>query len=235
MNRPNQADVDALVAQLSSGQFEAAVAAARRLTEAFPHIPLLHLLLATGLTQGGQLELAVQTYREALALDPDYFDAFYNLGVVFRRQGRMSEAIESYLSALKLQPQNLDARRNLARIYDEFAAKRYHQVRLADAAEFSAKALALDGENLELLGIAARIARALGRADGEILKRMVAAPVRNWGDVTRRIWAGSMLGRPEEVYSFRIDGLARAAGRRAWDISTGAKAATGIREWLKPT
>src|SRR5437762_4714302 len=53
----------------------------------------------------GQLKQAADSYRQALALNPEAFDAHCNLGVVLSHQGDVAGAIDCYRQALKLNPQ----------------------------------------------------------------------------------------------------------------------------------
>ena len=51
----------------------------------------------------------------ALQLDPDYAEAYNNLGVALANQGRFDEAIEQFSAALKIYPGYANARQNLER------------------------------------------------------------------------------------------------------------------------
>jgi superkiller protein 3 len=51
--------------------------------------------------------------RSALQLDPDYAEAYNNLGVTLASQGRYQEAIEQFSAALEINPKYTKARRNL--------------------------------------------------------------------------------------------------------------------------
>ena len=56
------------------------------------------------LRQEGKWERAVETYREALELDPNLADAFAKLGSAYARVGKLSEARTAYFRALRLAP-----------------------------------------------------------------------------------------------------------------------------------
>ncbi len=47
-------------------------------------------------------EEAIPAYRQALALDPDFADAHYNVALLFEARGRRSEAITHFRAARKL-------------------------------------------------------------------------------------------------------------------------------------
>jgi tetratricopeptide (TPR) repeat protein len=70
--------------------------------------------LGTTLQETGRLEEAVEAFRHALALEPDYAPAHNSLGSMLRQEGHHDEAIAQLESALRLQPDFDDARFNLA-------------------------------------------------------------------------------------------------------------------------
>ena len=70
-----------------------------------------------GLAKQGDLEGAVQAYRKAVDLDPNYCDAMDNLGQLNRRQGRLDEAILWYKRSIKVLPGNPVPHQNLASAY----------------------------------------------------------------------------------------------------------------------
>ena len=56
---------------------------------------------------------AEASYRQALQLEPDYIDAYNNLGECLRHQGRTAEAIAAYQQALRLAPERFEFYSNL--------------------------------------------------------------------------------------------------------------------------
>src|SRR5437868_10710754 len=65
------------------------------------------------LQQAGDLEGAVQGYRQFLAARPKEAAVHANLGVLLAHLGRFDEAIAEYKKAVVLDPQNADMVRNL--------------------------------------------------------------------------------------------------------------------------
>jgi tetratricopeptide (TPR) repeat protein len=64
--------------------------------------------------QEKQLPEAASAYRKAIQLDPSYFEAYYNLGVVSVQSGNVAAGLAAYETALALQPDSHDARFNFA-------------------------------------------------------------------------------------------------------------------------
>ena len=52
----------------------------------------------------GDLNQSVEAYNKALAIKPDYAEAYYNMGVTLKDQGKLEEAIEAYNKALLIKP-----------------------------------------------------------------------------------------------------------------------------------
>jgi Flp pilus assembly protein TadD len=85
----------------------------------------------------GLVKEAEPFYRAALALDPDFKEAWMNLGLVAFRQGRTEEAEACQREALRLDPESPDAQNNLGMIH-------YSLGRIAEAENCFRAALRLD-------------------------------------------------------------------------------------------
>src|SRR6266581_2126667 len=69
--------------------------------------------LAWSYFQAGASDSAEQLYREAVAADPEFADAWCFLGIACKARGNLPSAIESYRHALRLRPNYLEALNNL--------------------------------------------------------------------------------------------------------------------------
>lgn len=69
----------------------------------------IHNLLASGLKELQQYDEAVASCDQAIALTPDYADAYYNRGIALFCLNRLQEAIASFDRALALKPGFADA------------------------------------------------------------------------------------------------------------------------------
>ena len=70
----------------------------------------------------GRLEEALEAYKKAISLKPDYAEAYSNLGTTLQDQGKLEEAIEAYNKALSLKPDLAPVR----------AQKLHQQARICD-------------------------------------------------------------------------------------------------------
>jgi len=76
-----------------------------------------------------QFDRSLQLISSALALNPNYTEAYNNRGLVFKELKRFDEALEDYNKALTLKPDYADALNNRGVVYREFG--RLHEA-LAD-------------------------------------------------------------------------------------------------------
>ena len=60
--------------------------------------------MGNALKEQGKLEEAIEAYNKALAIKPDYAEAYNNMGNALKEQGKLEEAIEAYNKALAIKP-----------------------------------------------------------------------------------------------------------------------------------
>lgn len=70
------------------------------------------------LQEKGRPKEALTVYQKAVAVDPEYTDAYNDMGVMFETLGQNLRAEEAYKSALRLEPNFAAARSNLALLYE---------------------------------------------------------------------------------------------------------------------
>lgn len=89
----------------------------------------------------GDLPHAIENYRRALGMKPDFGLALYNLGLAYRDNKQMDQAIAAFLQTTLLVPTFLEAHFQLAKLYFDTGKKREAQksfeevVRLAPHSE----------------------------------------------------------------------------------------------------
>ena len=92
---------------------------------------------AVDLFGDGNHDEAIAKYKEAIALDPGYVDAWHGLAMAYNDAGRHDEAIEAGKKLCELTPDDVLAHTSLSRFYQ--AADR-----IAEAEAEGAKARMLD-------------------------------------------------------------------------------------------
>jgi len=65
----------------------------------------------------GRYSEAVESFKQAIRINPDYAEAHYNLGVAYYKLGRYSEAVEAYKQAIRINPDYAEAHYNLGVAY----------------------------------------------------------------------------------------------------------------------
>ena len=74
---------------------------------------------AIDLVADGKSEQAIAVYREALALDPGYIDAWTGLALALAELQRFEEAIEAGTKLVELDPDDPLSYTNLSRFYQQ--------------------------------------------------------------------------------------------------------------------
>jgi tetratricopeptide (TPR) repeat protein len=74
---------------------------------------MAHYNLGIVLSEQGEADQAIDHYRRAIALRPDYPEAHYNLGRLLVEQGQLDDAIAHYERAAAINPADAEAQNNL--------------------------------------------------------------------------------------------------------------------------
>ncbi|MFZ2540828.1 MAG: tetratricopeptide repeat protein, partial [Gallionella sp.] len=109
----------------------------------------------------GQLDKAVASYRRAVALKPDYADAYYNLGNVLMDIRKLDESIASYRRAVELRPNFVDAHNNLGTSLKELG-------QFDNAMASYRRVLEIKPDFAEAYGNIGSILKDIGQIDGAI-------------------------------------------------------------------
>jgi tetratricopeptide (TPR) repeat protein len=74
---------------------------------------MAHYNLGIVLSEKGKADQAIDHYRQAVALRPDYAEAHYNLGRLLVEHGQLTDAIVHYQRAAAINPADAEAQNNL--------------------------------------------------------------------------------------------------------------------------
>ena len=96
---------------------------------------------ANGHLAVGELEEAVALYRQCVALDPEFFDAWHALGMSLLKLGQVKEAIGCGLQATTLRPNDLLAWTALSQLHVKMG-----HIAEAETAKANARILSLGGK-----------------------------------------------------------------------------------------
>jgi tetratricopeptide (TPR) repeat protein len=84
------------------GRTDEALAESRQAEELEPFVPAYSLNVARSMIFARDFDGAIAQCRKTLDLDPDYWRAYYLLGIAYGRQGRYEEAIDAFAKARNL-------------------------------------------------------------------------------------------------------------------------------------
>lgn len=81
-----------------------------------PRVPFVLFNLGVSLEKSGKEsdQRAMDLYRQAIQIDPTYFEPYNNLGILLNTYGKPGDALPLYYKALELKPGHSDSYNNLA-------------------------------------------------------------------------------------------------------------------------
>ncbi|HEY1125381.1 MAG TPA: tetratricopeptide repeat protein [Sphingobium sp.] len=112
LENPPQDVLDNLVALYSQGRWQQGADWAETLVQSFPHGEVLHNIAGALNARIGRFDRAAALYDVAVALAPDYFEAWNNRGNALRELGRFDDALASFDAAVRLHPAYAEAHMN---------------------------------------------------------------------------------------------------------------------------
>ena len=139
---PSQEEIEYILNLFKSNKVKKAHDFIDTLSREYPDKSLFLNICGAGYASLGQLDIAVQNYKKALSIKPDYAKAHYNLGIALQELGNLDDSVRSYQSAIALEPENAQAYNNLAVVLRELE-------QLEDAEVICRKAIVLDPKYAE--------------------------------------------------------------------------------------
>jgi tetratricopeptide (TPR) repeat protein len=124
---------------------------------------MAHYNLGIALHDRGETDQAMNHYRQAIELRPDYAEAHYNLGRLLAEKGGFNDAVNHYEAALALNPTDAEAHNNLGATLFEIG-------RVDDAIAHYQQALAIRPDYAEASCNLANALIAKGDFDGAIAR-----------------------------------------------------------------
>jgi tetratricopeptide (TPR) repeat protein len=102
-----------IVNLFTNGNYQQALSNSRQLLEKFPNSVILCNI--SGASNAGlmQFDDAIDSYKKALEIEPGYSEAYYNMGVTFKKKGNLDASIESYKKALEIKSDYTEAYFNM--------------------------------------------------------------------------------------------------------------------------
>ena len=116
---PSQAEVQALVGLMQTGQFKEVAIKSKKLLKKFPQALVLYNLMSAAQLSQENFKGAIATLEKALVLKPDFVDGEYNLALAHMNLGQLDEAVLHFKNVIRQKPEFVEAYNNLGATYLE--------------------------------------------------------------------------------------------------------------------
>ncbi len=120
-----------------------------------------HTNLGVALQQKGDLSAAIESYKQALKLKPDYTAVLYAMGLALRNKGDLKASVACYKKATEIKPDNADA-------WNYLGASLQHNGELDAAIESYKQALRINSGRIEVYNNLGSALQAIGDLDAAI-------------------------------------------------------------------
>ena len=153
--------INSIIELYSSGQISDALESIEILIGQNPNESILYNINGVCLKANGKLEMAAQSFKNAINLKPDFADAHYNLALTHQELNHLDDAVKSYQETLAIQSDYAKAHNNLGIIYNELGQNN-------DAIKSYKEALSLQPDFVDALNNLGNIQTELGKLDEAI-------------------------------------------------------------------
>jgi uncharacterized protein (TIGR02466 family) len=116
LSQPSHQETQRLIQQLNNGQLSEVETGAKNLIVKHPNAFILHHILALALDGQQKFAASIDSYKNAIKLDPKKSDIYFNLGIALTHEIQFDEAILAYQQAISLNPNFFEAHGNLGTI-----------------------------------------------------------------------------------------------------------------------
>ena len=103
----------ALINLYGQGQYQEVLSGASQLLLKFPNSVILFNIIGATNKGLGKLDEAIEAYKKAITIKPDYAEAHYNMGNALKEQGKLNEALEAYNKIISIKPDYAAAHNNM--------------------------------------------------------------------------------------------------------------------------
>ncbi len=106
----------AAIEVFEAGELDRALKMAQQLCRSHGDVAIVHNVHGVIAAEKGAFQVAIDSYKRAIALEPDNCDVHFNLGNVLRDKGDLKPALASYRAALQIKPGDPDVVFNMATV-----------------------------------------------------------------------------------------------------------------------
>ena len=116
VKNPTKVQLDNVMDLYSSGHIKESLSAVNLMIQDHPNEPILFNISGACFSSIGPIDSAIQAFKTAISLKPEYSEAHYNLGVVFQKNSQNDDAYNCYEKAIKINHAYPQAHNNLGMI-----------------------------------------------------------------------------------------------------------------------
>ena len=111
--------INNLIALYSQGEITRAISEAQKLTKVYKKEPFLFNFLGVASVGIGSIDAAVKYYKEALSLNPQYYEVYNNIGLAYNDLKKPNVAIKYLNKAIQIFPDYAEAYNNIGNTQKE--------------------------------------------------------------------------------------------------------------------
>ena len=115
---PKKKELEEILTLYKKKQFTEGEIKIKKLIDVYSKSFFLYNLLGVFLNEQNKIEEAINSYKNAIKLKPDYSDAYYNLATIYKKTFRFKEAIQNYEESLKRKPEDTHAYFNIGLMFE---------------------------------------------------------------------------------------------------------------------
>ena len=109
----NKEQLDVVMSFAQKGDYQQALLKGNLLMRQFPLDPILPNLVGTLYQSSGKGEAAISSFKQAIKLKPDFYQAYYNMAISLKDSDKHQDAIDANKKAIKLNPNYVAAHANM--------------------------------------------------------------------------------------------------------------------------
>ena len=110
---PPSEQLQSIVNLFTQRRLKQALSESSQMLEKFPNSVILFNIVGASNAELRQFDAAIESYKKALEIKPDYAEAYYNMGNALKDKDDPEAAIDSYKQALKIKPNYAKAYNNM--------------------------------------------------------------------------------------------------------------------------
>jgi tetratricopeptide (TPR) repeat protein len=109
---PPSGQLKPIINLYNHGQLQQALFVISQLLEKFPNSVTLHQMAGASNAGLMKFDAAIDSYKNAIKINPNFAEDYYNIGTIFGDKGDVEAAMESYKMAIKIKPDFSEAHYN---------------------------------------------------------------------------------------------------------------------------